>query len=134
MIYAVLASTLLLITRNWLPRIYSSDLEVITLSATVLIVIALFQFFDSVQATLIGALRGYKDTKVPLIISVIGYWLVALPLGAVIGYGFLAGIGEGVVGFWVGLLLGLVLVAVLTAHRLKQTSMDGQRIRDLAAI
>ena len=134
MIYAVLASTLLLITRNWLPRIYSGDLDVITLSATVLIVIALFQFFDSVQATLIGALRGYKDTKVPLIISVIGYWLVALPLGAVIGYGFLAGIGEGVVGFWVGLLLGLVLVAVLTALRLKQTSMDGQRIRDLAAI
>ena len=46
----------------------------------------------------------------------------------------ITGIGEGVVGFWVGLLLGLVLVAVLTAHRLKQTSMDGQRIRDLAAI
>ncbi|MBT5601950.1 MAG: MATE family efflux transporter [Gammaproteobacteria bacterium] len=133
LVYAVLASVLVLLARHWLPEIYSSDPEVIALAASVLVVVAIFQLFDSAQASLLGTLRGYKDTKIPLVISIVGYWFLALPFAAAIGYGYF-GIGEGVVGFWVGLLIGLVLVAVLAAFRLQQTSLDHARIRRFAEI
>ena len=132
-VYAVLASAVILIARDWLPAIYSRDPEVVVLAASVLVVVAVFQLFDSAQASLLGTLRGYKDTKVPLIISIVGYWLLALPCAAAIGYGYF-GIGQGVVGFWIGLLIGLLFVAVLAAFRLQQTSLNHARIRRFAAI
>ncbi|MDA8627313.1 MATE family efflux transporter, partial [Pseudomonadales bacterium] len=69
--YAFLASLVLVLGREVLPRIYTSDPAVLALTAEVLLIVAAYQFFDCTQATMIGALRGYKDTQYPMIISII---------------------------------------------------------------
>jgi multidrug resistance protein, MATE family len=69
-----------------------------------MIFVAVYQFVDDTQVTAIGALRGFKDTRTPMIIALVAYWAVGLPVGVVLGFGWLEVPGfEGVRGFWVGL-------------------------------
>lgn len=87
--------------------------ETAALAATLLVVAGLFQLADGVQAVAAGALRGLKDTTVPMILAGFGYWVAGLPLGLALA--FPAGLGP--VGIWVGLAVGLFLVAGLMLHR-----------------
>ena len=132
-IYAFLASLVLVLGREVLPRIYTSDPAVLALTAEVLLIVAAYQFFDCTQATMIGALRGYKDTQYPMIISVIGYWLIALPVGTILGWG-LMGWNLGVLGFWIGLGCGVGFVALFAIVRLYRTSRDVDRIARFSRI
>lgn len=86
-----------------------ANAPVAALAARLLIIAGIFQLFDGAQAVAAGALRGLKDTRVPLIAAVIGYWLVAFPLAIAVGFGF----ATGAVGIWVGLASGLAVAAVL---------------------
>lgn len=72
---------LILLFRNILPSFFISDLEVETMAAQLLIIVCLFQIFDSTQAVAMSALRGLQDVKVPTVIAFFAYWVVALPLG-----------------------------------------------------
>ena len=131
--YAFLASLVLVLGREVLPRIYTSDPAVLVLTAEVLLIVAAYQFFDCTQATIIGALRGYKDTQYPMIISIIGYWLIALPVGTILGWGLL-GWNLGVLGFWIGLGCGVGFVALFAVVRLYRTSRDVDRISQFSRI
>ena len=131
--YAFLASLVLVLGREVLPRIYTSDPAVLALTAEVLLIVAAYQFFDCTQATMIGALRGYKDTQYPMIISIIGYWLIALPVGTILGWGLL-GWNLGVLGFWIGLGCGVGFVALFAVVRLYRTSRDVDRISQFSRI
>ena len=131
--YAFLASLVLVLGREVLPRIYTSDPAVLALTAEVLLIVAAYQFFDCTQATMIGALRGYKDTQYPMIISIIGYWLIALPVGTILGWGLL-GWNLGVFGFWIGLGCGVGFVALFAIVRLYRTSRDVDRIARFSRI
>ena len=133
LVYSLFASILLISTRHLITTIYSNDLMVLELASSLLIIVAIYQIVDCTQATIIGALRGYKDTRVPMVYSFIGYWVLAMPIGVVLGFGYL---GEplGVYGFWTGLGLGLFFVCILAGRRLYQTSHDDERIRALATI
>ena len=131
--YAFLASLVLVLGREVLPRIYTSDPAVLVLTAEVLLIVAAYQFFDCTQATIIGALRGYKDTQYPMIISIIGYWLIALPVGTILGWGLL-GWNLGVLGFWIGLGCGVGFVALFAIVRLYRTSRDVDRIARFSRI
>jgi MATE family multidrug resistance protein len=86
---------------------------VLELAAAFLGVAALFQVFDGAQATGSGALRGLKDTRVPMMIAGFGYWVLGVPLAA--GLAFWAGLGG--TGIWGGLALGLAAVASLMVGR-----------------
>ena len=79
------------------------------LASKLIIVLALFQVADAVQLASMASLRGLKDTKVPMVYSLISYYLVAIPSGYLLG--FTAGLGPA--GVWVGLLLGLFAAAIL---------------------
>ncbi|MDJ0388633.1 MATE family efflux transporter [Roseomonas sp. E05] len=83
------------------------------LAATLLTVAGLFQLADGVQAVAAGALRGLKDTRVPMLLAALGYWGLGLPIG--LGLGF--GAGWGPAGVWIGLACGLGSVAVLMTLR-----------------
>jgi multidrug resistance protein, MATE family len=131
--YAFLASLVLVLGREVLPRIYTSDPAVLALTAEVLLIVAAYQFFDCTQATIIGALRGYKDTQYPMIISIIGYWLIALPVGTILGWGLL-GLNLGVLRFWIGLGFGVGFVALFALVRLYRTSRDADRISQFSRI
>ncbi|MBE9197863.1 MULTISPECIES: MATE family efflux transporter [unclassified Nodularia (in: cyanobacteria)] len=82
--------------------------EVMQLAITLLYLAVASQLFDGTQVIAGGALRGLKDTRVPLLIGLLAYW----PIG--LGSGYLMGIywHWGSVGLWLGLVLGLLSAAV----------------------
>lgn len=102
-----------IIFRTILPTLYINDPEVISMAASLLIIAALFQVSDGVQAVGLGVLRGITDVKIPMIISLVAYWIIAFPVGY--GLGFI--LNWGVQGIWVGLLLGLTIAAIFFSLR-----------------
>ena len=74
---------------------------------------AIFQIFDASQATLANMLRGLHDSRLPLVIALLGYWAIGAPIG--IALGFAASLGA--VGVWIGLACGLAAVAILLMIR-----------------
>jgi MATE family multidrug resistance protein len=73
----------------------------------------LFEVLDGAQAAGAGALRGLKDTKVPMVITAIAYWLIGLPLAYLLGITW----GGGPQGLWGGLFVGLLCAATLLNWR-----------------
>jgi len=96
-----------------LPHFYINDYEVINIASQLLIIAALFQIFDGMQASGIGILRGLTDVKIPLILSLFSYWIVGIPIGALLGFHF----SFGAVGVWVGLLIGLSILGITMLFR-----------------
>ena len=82
--------------------------EVIRAAVPLLLVGAAFQFFDGVQVTATGALRGVGNTHAGLVVQLIGYWVVGLPLGLWLGFHQ----KMGAVGLWIGLAAGLLIAGV----------------------
>lgn len=118
--------------RYSIAAVYTKDPGVLELAATLMLFVAVFQLFDNCQATAIGALRGYKDTRVPMLITLLGYWSFGFPLAAVLGFG-LIGEARGVYGFWLALILALVVVSVFAISRLYWLSRNEAAIRRLSA-
>jgi MATE family multidrug resistance protein len=97
-----------------------ANAAVVRQAVTLLGIAAVFQVFDGVQVSAAGALRGLKDTRVPMFICFVAYWVVGLPSG--LGLGFAA--GGGASGLWWGLVLGLAAAATLLSWRfLRQTAV-----------
>jgi len=81
---------------------------IVPLGVTLLWVAALFQLADGVQAMAMGLLRGIQDTKLPMVIAAISYWLIGFPVAYALA--FVLGL-EGI-GVWLGLVAGLSVAAV----------------------
>jgi MATE family multidrug resistance protein len=107
------AAALMLGAGAFLAGLVTDDAAIAALAVTLLGYAAVFQLPDGVQALSNGALRGLKDTRVPMVITVLAYWGVGLPLGAWLGLGR----GLGAPGLWVGLICGLTVAATLLAWR-----------------
>jgi len=95
--------------------LYTSDLPVVAMAASLLWFAAVFQFSDGIQALANGALRGLKDTAIPAAITVLAYWGVGFPLGWWLGIAR----GWGASGLWVGLIAGLSVAALLLSARFR---------------
>ena len=90
-------------------RIFTVDVAVISVGASLLLLAAVFQLFDGVQVVTTGILRGTGDTRTPMVCNLVGHWLIGLP----VGYMFCFLMGWGVFGLWIGLSLGLILVGAV---------------------
>ena len=133
-IYALVIGVVLIAARYMLVGLFTTDTEVLEIAATLLIFIAVYQLFDDTNAVAIGALRGYKDTRFPMVFGLVGYWLFALPLGYALAEGMiLPGVAPGVYGYWAALTAGLGVVATAMAIRLWLLSGDDGKISKLAA-
>jgi multidrug resistance protein, MATE family len=114
---SLLTQTLSCLAMALLPRqiaaLYTDDPPVIALAAQLLLLAAIFQFSDGIQVTANGALRGLKDTTVPMLITTFAYWGVGMPVGGWLA--FHAGMGAR--GMWIGLAAGLSVAAVLLFAR-----------------
>ena len=104
-----------------LARLYApTDPAVVALAATLLPLAAIFQLFDGTQVVCFGVLRGAGDTRVPALANLVGYYAIGLPIGAWLAFG-----GWGPQGQWVGLVIGLAVVAGLLVLRLRWTAARG---------
>ncbi len=95
--------------RHFLASLFSTSFPVVVLASELLIIAAMFQLVDGLQTTWGGALRGSGKTSKILIGNLIGHYGVALP--AILLLGFTTSLG--ITGVWVGLALGLAMVALL---------------------
>jgi MATE family multidrug resistance protein len=106
--------------------IYTDDLVVAPLAVSLLFYAAIFQYPDGLQIVAAGALRGYKDTRMPMLYMVISFWIVGMTLG----YNLTFGQEMGPAGMWIGMIAGLTVAAGLMLRRFHHTSF---RLIDAAA-
>ena len=99
--------------KNLLPKFYIEDTQVIELASSLLLIAAIFQIFDGMQATAIGILRGIKDVNFPLVLSFLGYWIVGI--GSAYIFGFILDMKA--FGVWIGLAMALMAVGVTLTLR-----------------
>ena len=109
---------LLLGLRHVIPPLYGAGPVVASQAATLLAIAAAFQVSDGLQVVGLGALRGLEDVKVPSLVALLAYWVLALPLGYALGFG----LHWGAVGIWLGLLTGLTVVAGVLLQRFLRLS------------
>lgn len=102
--------------------LYTNDSSVQALAGGFLIFAIMFQLFDAFAAPIQGALRGYKDVNVTLLMMILAYWIIALPVGYV-----LKNTELGAKGYWVGLIVGLSVSAITLTYRLVQ--LQNQKIK-----
>jgi len=107
------AAVMVLLPRQ-IAGLYTDDAGVVAAAAELLLLAAVFQLSDGLQASAAGCLRGLRDTRVPMGITLLAYWLVGFPLG----YALAVPRGVGAPGMWTGLIAGLTLAALLLAARL----------------
>lgn len=113
--FALLSMCFIALFRHQITAVYSHDLHVQTLAATLLLFAMAYQLVDSWQVTSAGCLRGMQDTTVPMWITFFAYWVVAFPVGIILS----RVLNYGAQGFWFGLLLGLAVAATLLLLRLR---------------
>lgn len=94
--------------RNYLPYVFTSDPEVISIAGTLILIAGLFQYADGLQCIGGAMLRGIQDVRVPMRIAYIAYLVVALPLGIVLTFP----LGLGAKGMWIAFVIGLAIPAV----------------------
>lgn len=120
--FMLLAGLCLFLFPEAVLRIFTTDRSVFALGVPLLYLAAAFQFFDGIQVTAGGVLRGIGDTRTPMYSNLVGHWFLGLP----VGYALCFWMDWKSVGIWTGLSLGLVSVAValLWTWRHRTRSMD----------
>lgn len=131
--YACLSASLMLLLREQIAQIYTPDRAVIAVATTLIVYSALFQFSDAIQVTAAGALRGYQDTRMTMILTLFAYWGIGLPVGYALGLTDWLGEPSGPSGLWQGLVVGLTCAAVMLAIRLSGSARKRIRATQRAA-
>ncbi len=94
---------------HFIATLYTHDPQVIALASQLIMLAGLFQFSDGIQVASNGALRGLKDTRVPMAITLFAYWVIGMPVGWWLAFHR----GMGARGMWMGLIAGLSVAAVM---------------------
>ena len=109
---------LFLFAGAWIGGLFVDDPAVIAAAAAIFFVFGFTQLMGGVQSVSLGALRGMLDNDFPTRVSLVAYWLIALPLSALFGFGF----DWGAPGVWAGFGVGLALAAVALVWRFLRLS------------
>jgi MATE family multidrug resistance protein len=112
-VYMSVCGVVFLTASRPLVDLFTDDPAIVDLGARLLVVAAAFQLFDGVQVVSAGALRGAADVRFAFVANACAHWLVGLPLALYLGFWT----PLGAQGLWIGLLVGLALVAGLLAWR-----------------
>ncbi|WP_208976068.1 MATE family efflux transporter [Pseudovibrio exalbescens] len=115
-----LVTVVLMLTGGKIADALSQDPNVIATTTGMFIIVAIIQVADGVQSTALGALRGARDFNWPTGVTLASYWLLALPLGGLLG--FILDFGP--LGLWAGYGLGTVLAAILLPLRFWKLTRD----------
>lgn len=118
--YALVSGIAIIVFALAISRLYSPDLAVQALAATLLMYAGIFQFADASQVVIAGILRGHKITREPMLIYIAAFWLIGLPGG----YALAEFAGLGVKGYWIGLVLALFFAATLLYLLFRRISLS----------
>ena len=115
---SLIYAALLLVFSSQIAALYTNDSAVRAVAAQLLGVAAFFQVADIIQVTCISALRGYKDTRIPMFFVLFSFWGVGLTSGYLLTFTDVLLPAMGAMGFWIGLTAGLTSASVLLISRL----------------
>lgn len=118
LIFMSITAVLFMVFNEQLPKLYSTDIDVITLASGLLLLAAVFQLFDGAQVVGLGILRGMGDVNVPTLITFAAYWIFGLPVGYYLGIY----LNYGIYGIWTGLTAGLLIASILLFYRFHKLS------------
>ena len=113
-----ISAVFLLIFRDAVVAMYTSDVAVTGIAISLLLMAAIFQIADGVQIGAAGALRGYKDTSVPMAINIFAFWVLAFPLAYLAAITYQAAPNY----VWGGFIVGLGVAASLLTWRYNRLS------------
>ncbi|MEM6987562.1 MAG: MATE family efflux transporter, partial [Pseudomonadota bacterium] len=116
---------ILWVFRHPIAALYTPDPALRALAAQLLLLAAVFQLSDGMQATMFGILRGLHDTRAPMLINAFSYWCIAFGLG----YWLAHSVGLGVSGLWYGLIIGLTISSILLGLRVRWRIKHYDRLR-----
>lgn len=114
----VVSAVVLVTLPRQIASIYTRDEGVTLIAVQLLVLAAIFQLSDGLQVSAAGALRGLKDTRGPMVVTVVAYWLIGLPFG----YWLCFHQDGGPRGLWIGIIGGLTVAGVLLAIRFRHLS------------
>lgn len=126
--FMALSATFLLVFSDSIVNLYSNDGEVQAIALSLLFVAAVFQVSDGIQVGAAGALRGLQDTKVPMFLTTLSYWVIAFPLAYVAALEWRLSPAM----IWGGFVVGLTVSAVLLVTRYHWVSQQTERLTRLA--
>ncbi len=109
LILQVIFALIYLLIPNQVMGLATTDMPVILYGSALLFWVGIFQIPDGVQVVLSGVMRGLNETKIPMILGLISYWVIGLPIGAYLAYQK----GMEARGLWIGLAIGLTCMCVL---------------------
>jgi MATE family multidrug resistance protein len=115
LVFMTLTGAVFLTLADELARLYTRDVEVIAVAVVLLRIAGVFQVFDGLQVVAAGILRGLGDTRAPMLICLLGYWVLGIPLSGYLAFAA----NQGPPGLWWGLVLGLGVVATMLLLRLR---------------
>ncbi len=116
LLYGTGAGLLFVIFRHQLPLFFNSEPAIVIMAGQLLLVAAIFQVSDSLQAIGAGLCRGIKDVKTPTVLVTIAYWGIGIPAG----YWLAFKLGLGAAGIWWGFVIGLSMAAIFLNRRFLQ--------------
>ena len=116
----IITALITIFFRYEIASIFVTDEIVIAMAANLLLFAALYQFSDTVQMVVGGILRGYKDTKVILYITLFSYWVIGVPLGYTLGRTDWLVPHIDAKGFWIDFVVSLTFAAILLSLRMKK--------------
>jgi MATE family multidrug resistance protein len=119
-VLALFNATIIVLAAPYIAQLYSTDVEVVAIGTSLLMFAAIYQISDAIQIAAAGALRGYQDTMVVMAITFCAYWLFGVGLGYYFTYGAEEPLGAQ--GFWIGIIIGLTIAAILLSYRLHKVS------------
>lgn len=118
-IFMSINAIILIAGRYYFPSLYIHEAEVIEIASGLLLIAAIFQLSDGIQVVGLGALRGMSDVRIPTMITLFAYWILALPIGYILGIS----LKLGAIGVWIGLLTGLSITAIMLFVRFNKLSI-----------
>jgi len=108
-------AAMMLTIPDLLAGLYTSVPGVVAIAAALIPIAGLFQVFDGLQVVASGILRGIGDTRAPMVVNVLGFWLMGMPVSLWLGFRQ----GGDVVGLWWGFVAGLAGVAAFLLWRVR---------------
>ena len=129
----IITALITIFFRYEIASIFVTDEIVIAMAANLLLFAALYQFSDTIQMVVGGILRGYKDTKIILYITLLAYWGVGIPVGYILSRTDWIVPSIGAKGFWVAFIIALTIAAALLFIRMRkiQSQSDEAIIQQL---
>ena len=124
LLWATIMAVVFITLRMPIAAIFTDNVEVICLTAELMLLIAIYQFSDAVQGLSISMMRGMQDVKIIMPIVICSYLILNIPVGTLLAYHF----NMGCHGLVTGLIVGLSSAAFMTAIRLRKKVAEAEKL------